>query len=102
MLRIRSIAPNFGAAKGPGLLDSIIRYLVMLNSSINFIIYCFVGPNFRQTLIRSLQPYICKPDKQVEVQLVRRGEERSVQCEVVHKSVDIQSEKETFLLVSEC
>ena len=32
------------------LLDSIIRYLVMLNSSINFIIYCFMGSNFRRTL----------------------------------------------------
>ena len=32
------------------LLDSIIRYLVMLNSSINFIIYCFMGSNFRKNL----------------------------------------------------
>ena len=31
-------------------MDIIIRYLVMLNSSINFIIYCFVGSNFRNTL----------------------------------------------------
>ena len=27
-----------------------IRYLVMLNSSVNFIIYCFVGSKFRETL----------------------------------------------------
>ena len=32
------------------LLDSIIRFLVMLNSSINFIIYCFMGSTFRRTL----------------------------------------------------
>ena len=32
------------------LLDKIIRYLVILNSSINFFIYCFVGSNFRNTL----------------------------------------------------
>ena len=35
--------------------DSIIRYLVMLNSSINFIIYCFLGSKFRQTLLSSFQ-----------------------------------------------
>ena len=29
---------------------NILRYLVLLNSSINFIIYCFVGSNFRTTL----------------------------------------------------
>ena len=33
--------------------DSIIRYLVMLNSSINFIIYCFLGSKFRETLLSS-------------------------------------------------
>ena len=32
------------------LLDSLVRYLLMLNSSINFLIYCFVGSNFRNTL----------------------------------------------------
>ena len=37
------------------LLDSIIRYMVMLNSSINFIIYCFVGSNFRSTLVQLVQ-----------------------------------------------
>ena len=34
------------------LFDSIVRYLVMLNSSINFIIYCFMGSNFRKTLMK--------------------------------------------------
>jgi hypothetical protein len=33
--------------------DSIIRYLVMLNSSINFIIYCFLGSKFRETMLSS-------------------------------------------------
>ena len=32
------------------LMDSMVRYMVMLNSSINFIIYCFVGSSFRSTL----------------------------------------------------
>lgn len=35
--------------------DHIIRYLVMLNSSVNFVIYCFVGSNFRQTLFKNFE-----------------------------------------------
>ena len=31
-------------------ISNILRYLVLLNSSINFIIYCFVGSKFRITL----------------------------------------------------
>ena len=38
--------------------DSIVRYLVLLNSSINFLIYCFVGSNFRRTLVESLAPLL--------------------------------------------
>ena len=40
--------------------DSLIRYLVMLNSSTNFLIYCFVGSNFRRTLMETLKPLITK------------------------------------------
>ena len=35
--------------------DHIIRYLVMLNSSVNFVIYCFVGSNFRDTLFKNFE-----------------------------------------------
>ena len=31
-------------------MSNVLRYLVLLNSSINFIIYCFVGSKFRTTL----------------------------------------------------
>ena len=31
-------------------ISNVLRYLVLLNSSINFIIYCFVGSKFRITL----------------------------------------------------
>ena len=40
--------------------DITIRYLALLNSSINFIIYCFVGSNFRNTLMMSIKSIICK------------------------------------------
>ena len=39
------------------LLDSLIRYLVLLNSSINFLVYCFMGSNFRS----ALKHMICEP-----------------------------------------
>ena len=35
--------------------DIVVRYLVLLNSAVNFIIYCFVGTNFRNTLMMSLR-----------------------------------------------
>ena len=38
--------------------DHIIRYLVMLNSSVNFIIYCFVGSNFRETLFKNFEKLV--------------------------------------------
>ena len=40
--------------------DIIVRYLVMLNSSTNFLIYCFVGSNFRNTLMVSLRAFLPK------------------------------------------
>ena len=40
--------------------DIIVRYLVMLNPSTNFIIYCFVGSNFRNTLLVSLRALLPK------------------------------------------
>ena len=40
--------------------DIIVRYLVMLNSSTNFLIYCFVGSNFRNTLLVSVRALLPK------------------------------------------
>ena len=42
------------------LLDCLIRYLVMINSSINFIVYCFMGSNFRRTLKQIILKTISK------------------------------------------
>ena len=38
-------------SSGRWVADIFIRYLVLLNSSANFIIYCFVGTNFRKVLL---------------------------------------------------
>ena len=40
------------------IMDILVRYLVMLNSSTNFLIYCFVGSNFRQTLVKSMNIFL--------------------------------------------
>merc|ERR1712211_77541 len=34
--------------------DFVARYPAILNSSINFLIYCLVGTNFRTSLMRSM------------------------------------------------
>ena len=34
------------------LVDFVARYLVILNSSINFIIYCLVGSDFRKAFLQ--------------------------------------------------
>ena len=34
---------------------TVSNFLVVINSSVNFIIYCFAGRKFRQTLFRMLQ-----------------------------------------------
>ena len=39
-------------------MDHIVRYLIMLNSSINFIIYCFIGSNFRKTFLGFIKPVL--------------------------------------------
>ena len=88
--------------------DSIIRYLVMLNSSINFIIYCFVGTNFRQTLVGELKSYGCRCSKEVQEQKVEVRVKENFHAEEeaadINQIVETESYKrqEPFLLVSEC
>ena len=41
---------RYSVNSGQWVADSIIRYLMVLNSSTNFIIYCFYGSVFRQVL----------------------------------------------------
>ena len=41
---------SYHLSSGQWVADYIIRYLMVLNSSVNFIIYCFYGSKFRQVL----------------------------------------------------
>ena len=52
---------------GRWVADSIIRFLLMLNSSLNFIIYCFHGSTFRRTLF-SIIHSICTSGSQGEAE----------------------------------
>ena len=45
---------NYKVSKYIYILDSVARFLVIVNSSINFIIYCLVGQEFRSQLCRKL------------------------------------------------
>ena len=90
--------------------DSIIRYLVLLNSSLNFIIYCFIGTNFRQTLLKSVQTCCGRDSKQVinqrlEVRIETssnfKGEAAGVDSKDLIVEVETKME-ESFLLVSQC
>jgi hypothetical protein len=88
--------------------DSIIRYLVMLNSSTNFIIYCFFGSNFRRTLLSSMKSLLGK-NKFSSHNVVQVINETNFQCEETQTAnhVDttggIESEVRVSLLqVSEC
>ena len=65
--------------------DIIVRYLVMLNSSTNFLIYYFVGSNFRNTLLVSLRAFLpktmvpavntCSPTLTSNILLINRTQE---------------------------
>ena len=45
---------DYDVGKHIYILDFIARFLVILNSSVNFIIYCLVGSEFREQLRRCL------------------------------------------------
>ena len=45
---------NYKVSKYIYILDSLARFLVIVNSSVNFIIYCLVGQEFRSQLCRKL------------------------------------------------
>ena len=46
---------DYQVSKQTYILDFLARFLVILNSSINFLIYCLVGSEFRSKLYSSLR-----------------------------------------------
>ena len=49
---------DYHVSKLTYILDFVARFLVVLNSSINFVIYCFVGSQFRIELSAMLRKTI--------------------------------------------
>ena len=54
ILCVLSSYSNYSIPEWQLVMDQFARYLVVLNSSINFIIYCLAGNQFRSVLIGTL------------------------------------------------
>ena len=44
-------SPSYTVPEWQMVMDQVARYLVVLNSSINFLIYCLAGNQFRSVLL---------------------------------------------------
>ena len=85
----------------------VLRYLVLLNSSINFIIYCFVGSNFRTTLRNHIFKVVSpanadngsvKHDNQEEVEMTLNNNDNIDILE--HREEDNHELTDTVLVVN--
>ena len=79
--------------------DIIVRYLVMLNSSTNFLIYCCVGSNFRNTMLVSLRALLpktrapavntCSPSLTSNPLLINRKQEPQSSDQIAYLETDL-------------
>ena len=49
-----SLSNSYSTSEWQFVMDQTARYLVVLNSSVNFIIYCLAGAQFRSVLLSTL------------------------------------------------
>ena len=65
----------------------MIRYTVLLNSSVNFIIYCVAGARFRAVLVELLGNVNTVKDSQILMNLVENKNESFTEyCESIRTS----------------
>ena len=98
---------RYFVSHGRWVADSIIRFLLMLNSSLNFIIYCFHGSTFRRTLFSMIQS-ICTSRSQSELEnenSIEVVDQTHAADTIAAEDVDCQNENEineTGLRISRC
>ena len=54
------------------IIDILVRYMVMLNSSTNFLIYCCVGTDFRHTFASSIKTFMGREEAITVVRVASR------------------------------
>ena len=58
---------DYDVGKHIYILDFMARFLVILNSSVNFIVYCLVGSEFRDQLRKGLG--LCRRERDVSMEM---------------------------------